>query len=271
MTPTLLRQNSELRRIRVWNWTLPAGPVTLPDGRRVNGCPQADGCLALCYARTGTYNFSNVKAAHARNLARILDDLHGWEEDMVTELRHRRHRPNGAPRTDLLDVIDPADRWAVEWATEGGTAVRIHDAGDFLSDEYLEAWKWIARMTPDVMFYAYTKEVSRFRRLIEPNPPRNFRWLYSLGGKEDHLLDLDVDRHAEVFATPDDLDAAGYADQEASDLLAVLLPTTRIGIASNNIPSVRRRMGGQSFGEIQRSRTERRVEIGRRPGITSPA
>jgi hypothetical protein len=261
MNATLLRQNSELRKIRVWNWTIPAGPVTLPDGRRVNACPNADGCLALCYARSGTYNFSNVKAAHFRNLERILDDLEGWLEDMTLELEHRRHRPNNIPRTDLLEVIDPADEWAIEWARSGGSAVRIHDAGDFFSDDYLAAWLNLARVTPDVMFYAYTKEVSRFRVLVEGQAPPNFRWLYSLGGKEDHLLDLEADRHAEVFTSLEDLDSAGYVDQEASDLLAVLAPSPRIGIVSNNISHIRKKMDGRSFGEIQRRRDDRRATL----------
>lgn len=260
MTPSLLlRQNSELRRSGVWNWTLPAGPVTLDDGRRVNACPNADGCLALCYARVNSYAFSNVRDAHLRNLARVLDDLDGWADDMIHELAHPRHRPTGDPRFEILDALDPADEWAIEWAEAGGSAVRIHDAGDFLSDAYTSAWLRIARVTPDVMFYAYTKEVSRFRRLVEGQAPANFRWLYSLGGKEDHLLDLDVDRHAEVFATAEDLAAAAYADQESSDLLAVLAPSTRIGIVSNNIPHLRRQMSGRSFGEIQIARDARRA------------
>jgi hypothetical protein len=32
-----------------------------------------------------------------------------------------------------------------------------------------------------------SKEVSRFRRLVEPDPPDNFKWVYSYGGKEDHI------------------------------------------------------------------------------------
>ena len=270
MAATLLRQNSELARLRVWNWTLPAGPVILDDGRRVNVCPNADACLALCYARKNAYIFRDVRAAHLRNLARILDDLDEWIVEMIAELDHPRHRFNGRTRLDLLDVIDPADRWALSWARAGGSAVRIHDAGDFLSDDYLRAWLTIADEVPDVLFYAYTKEVSRFRRVTAAGTPENFRWLYSLGGREDHLLDLDADRHAEVFATSTALDDASYVDQEESDLLAVLHRETRIGIVSNNIPQIRTRMAGQSFGEIQRARTERRIEIKtRRPGAPS--
>jgi hypothetical protein len=41
-----------------------------------------------------------------------------------------------------------------------------------------------------------------FKRVVEPNCPKNFRYLYSMGGKEDHMVDKENDRHAEVF--PDD-------------------------------------------------------------------
>lgn len=250
---TLLRQNSEMRKDRVWNWTLPAATTTLPDGRRVNCCPEADGCVLLCYARTGTYLFPMVKAAHQRNLMRVLDDLEGWQAEMVAELRTRRFRPNGIAR-DLDLGHDP---WAAAWARGGGAAVRIHDAGDFLSDAYTEAWLEIARAVPDVLFYAYTKEVQRFRRIVEGRAPENFRWCYSLGGRSDHLLRPE-DRHADVFPDLEALERAGYVDQTTSDLLCVLAPSTRIGIPANNHPHIRRRMGGETFGAIQTVRTSKR-------------
>lgn len=251
---TLLRQNSELRRHRIWNWTLPAGPTTLPDGRRINCCPMADGCLALCYARQGTYRFSNVKAAHQRNLELVLDRLDEWAEMMGSELQARRFRPNGVPRT-----IAGVDDWTTEWVESGGAAVRIHDSGDFFADDYTNAWLDIARITPDVLFYAYTKEVSRFRRLVEPIAPVNLRWLYSLGGKEDHLLDLEHDRHADVFPDAGAVSLAGYVDQSESDLLAVLAPSNRIGIPANNIRHLRKRQGDESFGSLQVARHHRRT------------
>nr|WP_249465233.1 hypothetical protein [Streptomyces fradiae] len=52
-------------------------------------------------------------------------------------------------------------------------------------------------------FYAYIKEVRRFRALVEPDPPLNFRWVYSWGGREDHLLDPARDRTADVFPDAD--------------------------------------------------------------------
>lgn len=250
----MLTRNSELRRDGVWNWTLPAWVITLSDGTAFNCCPNAGACVHLCYARNGTYLFPKVRAAHVRNLERTLHNLPGWRDDMIRELGKSKYRPTGEPRLPhLLDLFD-LDEWALAWLVCGGQAVRIHDAGDFYADDYLLAWFAIAGAHPDVLFYAYTKEVS----LLQAHgylAPLNFRWLYSLGGKEDHLIDPEVDRHADVFPDLNMLAAGGYMDQTESDLLAVLLPTTRIGIPANNIRHFRTRQGSRTFGQIEASLT----------------
>lgn len=246
----LLRQNAELRRIGVWNWSLPASMTVLDDGRRVNVCPAADACVRLCYARVNTYAFRPVQAAHRRNLERVLDDLSGWHAEMLTELSAKRFRPSGKTRRFRFGLDD----WAAAWAGAGGVAVRIHDSGDFFSDNYTRAWLDIARANPDVLFYAHTKEVPRFRQLVEPVAPVNFRWLYSLGGRFDGLIDRERDRHCDVFPTLEALLGAGYWDQSTSDLVAVLAPTTRIGIVANNIPQLKRRQGNESFAGLQARR-----------------
>jgi hypothetical protein len=117
-------------------------------------------------------------------------------------------------------------------------------------------WLKIIRACSDVTFYAYTKEVSLFKRVIEPDCPNNFKYLYSLGGKEDHLIDLEKDRHADVF--PDDaaiLDA-GYSNQDASDLLAITLPSNKIGIPANNIKHFNKKMARRTFSELQVERSK---------------
>lgn len=224
----LLTQNSELRPLGIYNWTLPALSAVLDDGRRIKTCPAAGVCAALCYARTGSYTWRPVKAAHTRNLQMVVDDLDGWASAMVEELGLPRYR---------------GDKW-----------VRIHDAGDFFSDEYLSAWLEIARSVPDVQFYCYTREVARFRRVVEAQSgvrPDNFLYVYSLGGREDHLLDLSVDRHAKVFPSEESAAEAGYWSQTADDRLCVTAPTNRVAVVVNNIPSLRRRQGYTTFGLLQ--------------------
>jgi hypothetical protein len=227
MAPTkfMLRQNRELREIGAYNWTIPALGVKLDDGRVIRTCPQAGVCAQFCYARNGTFKFPTAKKAHARNLVMALDNLDGWKADMIQELRHKRYR--------------------------GGKYVRIHDAGDFYNEEYLRAWMEIAESIPDVTFYAYTKEVSLFKRVAVGYASDNFKWLYSLGGLEDHLVDRELDRHAEVFPSTEALEAAGYYNQEKSDLLAIEAPSHKIGIVANNIPSFKKKQGDLTFGQHQ--------------------
>lgn len=250
----LLRQNSELRVDRIWNWTLPAFAVRLDDGRTLNVCPEAGACAKFCYAMTNTYQFSNVKAAHQRNLKMVLDNLDGWKTEMLTELQRKKFRPNGVERLPEYEL--ELDEWTEDWRVNGGAAIRIHDSGDFFNTEYLQAWLEIARETPDVLFYAYTKEVTRFREHVEGKAPVNFRWVYSMGGKQDSLVNKDTDRHADVFPSMDVLEFAGYTDQEDSDLLAVLLPTTRIGIVANNIKHFNKKMAGRTFSTLEAQREE---------------
>ena len=224
---TLLSSNSELRPDGIYNWSIPALAAKLSNGTNIKTCPNAGACATVCYARNGTYNFSNVKGRHVKNLEYILEDPQGWFAQMLEEVSKPKMR---------------------------GKHVRIHDAGDFFSEDYLRMWLKLATLVPEVTFYCYTKEVSMFKRVLSEGCPSNFKYLFSMGGKEDHLIDKENDRHAEVF--PDDaaiLDA-GYMNQSASDLLAITLPTNKVGIPQNNIPQFRKRLAGRTFGELQEER-----------------
>jgi hypothetical protein len=129
------------------------------------------------------------------------------------------------------------------------TERREHDGGDFYSPRYLDAWLTVIAASPHVGFYTYTKEVALFRRLVEPAPPPNLKWVYSLGGTQDVLLTT-VDRVADVFPTEPAIERSGFHSQAASDLLAVDGPTP-VGMASNNIPKLKRRQGARTFGQWQ--------------------
>lgn len=244
----LLTQNSELRPHGIFNWSIPAWYTRLDDGTIFKTCPNAGGCAKVCYARNGSYLFKNVQAAHRRNLQFVLNDPFGWQNAMIAELSHKRFRPqrDRRPIPEGVDVgqLDP---WVRKWIHEGGKAVRIHDAGDFFDRWYLDLWFGIAERVRDVLFYAYTKEVAMFAQVDWF--PRNFRYLFSTGGLQDHMI-TQVDRHAEVFPTAEALEAAGYSNQEANDLLAVLLPTNRIGIVANNIPHFNKKIAGRRFSEL---------------------
>lgn len=219
----LTNSNKDLARDGIWTFTLPALAAVLPDGQTIKTCPAAGKCAAICYARSGSYTWANVKAAHVRNLAYVIEDPDGWQQAMTKELAYKRFV---------------------------GKSVRVHDAGDYFSDDYTRRWLEIMRATPGTFFYSYTKEVDRFRRLVEPEPPENFKWVFSLGGRQDNLLDLGRDRVADVFPDEESIAAAGHHSQAASDLLAVLGPAP-VGMRANNIPRFRKRQGNRTLGEWQ--------------------
>lgn len=247
----LLTQNSELRPLGIHNWTLPAWVVRLDDGRNVNVCPQAGACVKLCYARNGSYRFPGVQAAHQRNLKMVMDNLSDWTVAILDELNKPRFKPKGVPWLPDLDRSHLTTAVA-DLLDQGAPMIRIHDSGDFFSDEYLAAWVHIATLRPDVLFYAYSKEVSRIRR-VASDAPDNFLVCFSLGGKEDHLLDLSEggDRHADVFPTEQDIEDAGYYSQEDHDLLCVVSPSTRVGIPTNHIKHFQKRQGRETFGSLE--------------------
>ncbi|MEV7512072.1 hypothetical protein AB0O57_29360 [Streptomyces sp. NPDC091201] len=227
----LLTQNSDMRRQGIFNWSIPAWAGTLPDGRTYNTCPSAGVCAPLCFARQGTYRFPNVKARHEANLMMILDDLPGWEQQMTEELQHKRYQ----------------GRW-----------VRVHDAGDFFSANYVHAWLRVMKAAPNVRFYAYTKSLSLMRECVEPDPPENFKWVISLGGREDHLVDMATDRHVDVFPDEDTLAEAGYTSRTEEGCLISVLGPQRIGVPANNIRHLKKKMGHRRFSELQRDQDARR-------------
>jgi len=63
--------------------------------------------------------------------------------------------------------------------------VRIHESGDFYSQDYLDKWRTIANTLPNVRFYAFTKAFQLdFSKL-----PTNFTVIQSYGSCHDGLID----------------------------------------------------------------------------------
>ena len=179
----LLSQNSKMKKskVRTFNFGIPA----LKDNKGRFTCPKASKCAIGCYANSGAYLFSNVARVYQWRLEQTLSD--NFVIQMVSEIRQTK-----------------AQR------------IRIHDSGDFyLTDKYgklnaiqqanththyLDRWISIMRLCPGVEFYAYTKNVSLFKQYEKARAfPYNFKYIFSFGGKEDHIINKAVDRHALVF------------------------------------------------------------------------
>lgn len=221
---TIFSQNSYLRKSGIYAWNIPAHFVKLGD-KKFYTCPNAGVCGALCYAKTGAYQFSNVKKAHTEKLEWVLNDPQGWEREVKAELKKKKYR---------------------------GKFIRIHDAGDFFSRDYAEAWFRIAWDNPAVNFYAYTKEVDLFKNQISDLKPDNFTVIYSYGGKQDNLIDKETDRHSDVFGTLDELEEMGYVSVQHDDRLAATHPNHKIGLYRNNIPHLIKKQGEKKFSDYSK-------------------
>jgi|688.fasta_scaffold99646_4 hypothetical protein len=175
---------------KIFNFSIPAG------NDKITGkitCPFAGECLKLCYAKKGAYAWSNVQLAlHERYTASKETD---FVERIDSELIKEQNKKHGKQ-----------------------VYVRIHDSGDFYSPTYFAKWLEIARLNPSVRFYAYTKSHSFIRGNF--NLPENFDLIFSLGSKNDELINQESERHSKIFQSMEEMTAAGYSDASYLDLNA---------------------------------------------------
>lgn len=165
-------------------------------------CPMAGACKAYCYATVGQQAFKSGVLRRARAF------LATQQADFVPRM--------------VVEVSKAVKK--------GAKAVRVHDSGDFYSYEYLLSWFKIAKAHPDVRFYAYTKMIALVKMAYKNGlVPANFRLIQSLGGIADNKIDSTLP-HSRIFASHDDLLAAGYADASESDAPAAFGESPLIGL-----------------------------------------
>jgi hypothetical protein len=196
--------NSKLQKtakefgVKIFNFSIPAG------NDKASGkitCPFAGSCLKLCYAKKGAYRWGNVERALSRRYEA------SKEADFVERI------------TDELSKVKKDKQ----------IYIRIHDSGDFYSPAYFIKWLEIARLNPSVRFYAYTKSHSFIRGI---NLPDNVDLIFSLGSKNDELIDVENERHSKIFYSVDEMQSSGYSDASYLDLNATKWYTTnkKIGL-----------------------------------------
>jgi hypothetical protein len=83
---------------------------------------------------------------------------------------------------------------------------RWHDSGDFFSPTYARMALYIASKTPDVLHYAYTKQVKMIKDMVSSGEvPSNFIFNYSFAGQQDNLIDRATDKFSFVIKPEEDL------------------------------------------------------------------
>lgn len=85
--------------------------------------------------------------------------------------------------------------------------VRIHDAGDFFSQSYFDAWLAVARRQPQ-LFYAYTKSLRFWVNRLD-SLPENVILTASYGGIDDHLIEEHNLRSARVVYSVSEAESLG--------------------------------------------------------------
>jgi len=126
----------------------------------VKTCPgSTPECRKWCYARKAERMYPQVLPFREKNFKISL--LDAFENNIITELSKKRKV----------------------------NTVRVHESGDFYNQAYLDKWIEIAKKTPNIMFYAYTK----VHWLDFSKRPDNFIVLLSDDNKEFknkwHLFD----------------------------------------------------------------------------------
>jgi hypothetical protein len=205
----ILTQNAKMKKssqngIDVYNFGIPA----FQSKTGLKTCPMAGNCANGCYAQNGTYRFGNVVNAYEARLE--LTQNESFVDIMSAEitLKYLKSKAKG-----------------------NQCVIRIHDSGDFYSKEYAVAWIEIIERHPMVQFYAYTKMVQLFEAIQDENfRPKNFRIIYSYGGKQDSQIDTNRHYHSKVFQSEAELLASGYVNATNDDLITALGTSKKIGL-----------------------------------------
>ena len=133
----LLGLGNETVGKRVITYTIPPDTVRFPKGRSITTCPGATPwCRLKCYAKNPAKRISWPKnvSKYASNLVLFFEvGPERFAELLVEKIKRVQRRYN------MLKIV------------------RVHVAGDFFSDEYVEAFRIVAESLPDYQFYAYTR------------------------------------------------------------------------------------------------------------------
>jgi hypothetical protein len=233
----------------IFTFSLPAG----------HSCPFAQDCLAKADRFTGK----------VRDGADI--SFRCYAASM--EARHRNVRDARWHNFELLRACGSKDdmvRLILDSLSPFAGFVRVHDSGDFYSQEYFDAWVEVARRRPQTTFYAYTKSLPYWvARLGEI--PGNFVLTASLGGRHDSLVASFGLRRAEVVFSEEEAREKGleidhddsHAMRADSRSFALLLHGTQpSGTPAAKALSALRRAGEDGYGgRADRVREQRRLAL----------
>ena len=180
---------------------------SLPAGY---ACPHAGVCKTMADRATGTImdlpQHNGTTADEYRCFAAMAEvrpnvreaRWHNW--DLLRETIHAK----GDQTLAMCDLIT-----ASLVAQPSKDLVRVHESGDFWTENYLKAWLMVADQRPQQKFYAYTKSLGMWYNLKDLIPS-NFYLTASCGGTLDYMLP----KYADVYKR---IAYVVYTEQEAAE------------------------------------------------------
>jgi len=182
----ILSQNAKIKKSGkgktyvFYNITLPAYKGLFYDEndrkfKIITTCPSAGACKVFCYARKGGYVMFPAASEKSTKIVNFL--MNHWQ-DFKSQLVREIKEAHSKNKKDGTKVV-----------------IRWHDSGDFMSEKYLQIAYDIAKETPEVIHYAYTKRV---KMVSGSQVPKNFVFNFSMGGTEDASIDKKTQKHSEV-------------------------------------------------------------------------
>lgn len=188
--------HSELLHISSNNAKLKYPYFSLPSGYT---CPFADNCKSLVN-RKGE-KFGNGK------VVRDFGQFRCYSAN--AEVVYKGARNNRWDNFELIKqaktvdkmaalIIDSINLYAQE--NDNFSIFRIHEAGDFFSQDYFDAWMKVCKHFKNIKFYSYTKSLPYWVKRLN-QIPKNLKLIASKGGKSDELIDKYNLRYCEVVGT----------------------------------------------------------------------
>ena len=176
-----------------WKGTTKKGKFEKPASWEKN-YQLAKGAKYLCYAGRAQAQYPGANIQAFSNL-KLLNKFKTSEE--MANLIIKSLKFHGLQNTDLF---------------------RIHEAGDFFSQEYFDAWLEVARRMPSTLFYAYTVSLPYW--LNRKNQiPRNFKLIASMDEDNEDLINAEGIRYAKVVGSTEEARELGLR-MDVDDMLA---------------------------------------------------
>ena len=165
-------------------------------------CPYAEKCLSKAVVQPdGKRKIKDGKKTEFRCFS-------ASQEVQYTNVYNlRKHNFDTLRKLSCSEMVDMINQ---SLPTNAGI-VRIHVAGDFFSQQYMEAWYTVALLNPSVLFYAYTKSLRYWLAINEFPILHNFVLTASHGGRHDHIIDEFNLRSAKVVFSESEAEELGLA------------------------------------------------------------